>query len=78
MARNTYMHSIIDGVRWTRTVALLVALSIPLLSPAAWTGSDQEFVDRVESNNWEFFRHNQGGPFNLFRQLGSLRRAVQL
>jgi hypothetical protein len=36
----------------------------------AWTGTDEEFVHTVESNNWEYFFYNQAGPFRMFRGAG--------
>ena len=42
----------------------------PFASQAAWSGTDEEFVAMVESNNWDFFRRNQGGPYRFFRGSG--------
>ncbi|MBN1268852.1 MAG: hypothetical protein JXB04_04635, partial [Kiritimatiellae bacterium] len=39
-------------------------------SEAAWSGTDAELVAMVESNNWDYFQYNQGGPYLLFRGSG--------
>jgi hypothetical protein len=49
---------------------LLAAISLVHQTMGAWTGTDEEFVHTVESNNWEYFFYNQAGPFRMFSRRG--------
>lgn len=48
----------------------MLLAAAPLSAAAAWSGTDEEFVHMVESNNWEYFRYNQGGANHQFRGAG--------
>ncbi|MFH0954065.1 MAG: glucoamylase family protein [Verrucomicrobiota bacterium] len=69
MTRRTYRGCAGDAA-CRAVAALLAVLCFPLLSSAVWTGTDEEFIQMVESNNWEYFRYNQAGPLHMFRGSG--------
>ncbi len=51
-------------------VYAVCAIGLISTTARAWSGTDPEFIEMVASNNWLFFRNNQGGPYHLFRGSG--------
>ncbi len=61
------------GRMLARRMLLLLALLVcfnPSATIGAWVGTDEEFINMVQSNNWAYFRYNQAGPYRLFRGAG--------